>query len=418
MNDEHMRKKLFIALVTAFTFSVNGAEADGAEADVGPSFSSPARPARTAAALPNLTCPQINSLEKLMRVCFEQIQTVHAIFSTDSSMDDDKPRVAVVGILDTFTGLIPLFLERLNSEKGKHITPECRKALGTHLSDIAGNNPKDFLKKGDADFLASVDPKDFYSVCTHFGNIFFIPKWQTEPYFAFWRKSTNTLFGRITYERYNVLKLLKGENPESHSGVLEHHHVYQNQETVTPVCWSEHKGKTKQYHLSGRESKIDRSMCGTEFYYINKLTGLLQAASMCERVLRTVDDDKITHEAFTVMKAVQNYTGNIAIIFNKSEVSRKRARLEPMTSAHAGHIDEEEETASSSLRPFPQPSFDVDSDEVGGATSSSPSSSLISQDVDGENPPKVGCAEISITKERAALLPVGVNSLSSVATFS
>ncbi len=417
MNEQIMKKILFIALLTAFTFSINGMDDP----------ISPPRPPRAAVVanvVPDLTQPQISSIAKLMGMCFEQIQNVHALFSTDPStdpsMDDAKPIIAVAGIRDIFTELTPLFLERLDSKKGKHITPECRKALGTHLRDIAGDDPKDFLKKGDPDFSKSVNPKDFYTIVTHFGNTFFIPKWQKEPYFTFWRKSTSTLKG-IEYGLYNALKLLKGENTESHSGVLEHHHVYQNQGTVTPVCWSEHKGQTKRYHKSESESGIDRKICGTEFYFINKLIGLLQVASMCERILTTVDDDQLTEGTLSIMKKLRNYTGNITIIPNESAAIRKRLRLEiPEAFAQAG------QAASSSLSSSSQPSF---GDKVVGTASSSPPSSASSQlsqkrgssqdaDYGDENPPRVKRTNVLGTKKKTALLPIGVNSSSSVATFS
>lgn len=320
-----MRHIFFIALITAFTFSINGMD------DVATSFSTPPRPVRADVAspvLPDLTPQEINSLTELMQRSFEQIRNVHAIFSPSPDTGGDKPEIATAAISRTFMSLIPLFLARLNPVRGKHITPECRKALGSHVRDIAGDDPKDFVRKGEADFLKSINPQDFYTIITHFGNLFFVPRWQMDPEFALWRKSTRTLLGGIHYSSYNIIKMLKGENPESHSGVLEHHHVYQNQGTVTPVCWSEHKGKTKQYHKSESESEIDRGICGPEFYFINKLTALLQIAHMCERVLRAVDEEALTAEALTLMNAIRNYTGNITIIPNGAETIKRKPKLE------------------------------------------------------------------------------------------
>jgi hypothetical protein len=120
--------------------------------------------------------------------------------------------------------------------------------------------------------------------------------------------------------------MLDAANPESHSGACEWNHVYQNQEVVTLVCWSEHKGKTTQYHKSKSDSKIDRGMCKPEFYLINKLIGLLQIASACERVLRTVDKDKLPERTSAMMQWVRSYTGNIETIPNE-HAARKNQKV-------------------------------------------------------------------------------------------
>ena len=61
-------------------------------------------------------------------------------------------------------------------------------------------------------------------------------------------------------------------------------------------------------------------MCKPEFYLINKLIGLLQIASACERVLRTVDKDELPAGAFALMQWVRSYTGNITTIPNEHAV--------------------------------------------------------------------------------------------------
>lgn len=307
-----MRHILFITLITAFTFSINGMVEDPAS-----SFSSPVRPPRAAAVpVPDLTTSQIKDLTELMEACAAQMENVHTIFSKVL----EQPKIAIAAIRVKFTHLAPLLLGRLKPPAGIHLTPECRKTLGTHLHDIAGDDPREFLKKGEADFRRSVKPEDFYSITTHFDNTFFVPTLVTEPYFVFWRTSRHTLWGDIEHGEYNVLKMLGADNPESHSGACEWHHVYQNQDVVTLVCWSEHKGKTTEYHKSKSDSKIDRDMCKPEFYLINKLIGLLQIASVCERVLRTVDKDKLPEEASALMQWVRSYTGNITTIPNEHAV--------------------------------------------------------------------------------------------------
>jgi hypothetical protein len=319
MNKNFIKKLFFIVLTLTCSFSASGSDE---------AFASPARPSQAAVvvALPDLTSLQIENLARLMQACIAQMQNVHAVFSTDTV--GEAPRVPVAAIKGNLTSLQPLLLERLNPKAGKHITPECTRTLRTHLRDIAGDVSREFLEKGDADFMRSVNPSDFFTVGSHFGNTFFIPKWMVSPDFAFWRRATRTLSGNIEYGSYNIFKLLEGENPESHSGVLEHHHVYQNQGTVTPVCFGPHKKQTKDFHKSESESRIDRSICGTEFYFVNKLIGLLQIASMCERVLITVDERILPAEVVSAMGWVRNYTGNITIIFSDHAARRRPKRPE------------------------------------------------------------------------------------------
>jgi hypothetical protein len=198
-NEETMRHLLLIALIIAFTFSINGTDEGPAS-----SFSTPARPARAAdaAVLPDLTASQIEDLTKLMEACTAQMENVHTIFSKVL----EQPKIVIAAIREEFTRLAPLLLGRLKPPAGIHLTPECRKTLGTHLHDIAGDDPREFLKKGEADFRRSVKPEDFYSITTHFDNTFFVPTLVTEPCFVFWRTSTKTLSDDIVHGEYNVLK--------------------------------------------------------------------------------------------------------------------------------------------------------------------------------------------------------------------
>lgn len=338
MNKKFVKNLFFIALILTFSFSVNGSDE---------SFASPPRPSQTAAsaALPDLTFPQIANLSELMQACVAQMQNVHAVFSTDTV--GEAPRVPIASIKGNLTSLQSLLLERLNPTVRKHITPECKRTLGTHLRDIAGDASREFLKKGDADFMRSVNPSDFYTVGSHFGNTFFIPKWMVSPDFAFWRRATRTLSGNIEYGSYNVFKLLEGENPESHSGALEHHHVYQNQGTVTPVCFGPHKKQTKDFHKSESESRIDRGICGTEFYFVNKLIGLLQIASMCERVLRTADEEILPAGVVSTMRWVRNYTGNITIILSDHGARMRPRRPEAFVAQRLFEGGDREEVSSS-----------------------------------------------------------------------
>jgi hypothetical protein len=300
-----------------------------------------------------------------MGMCVEQIQNVHRLFAEDfisstpdvldfegrPSGEDTKPIIRTAEISGRFQALLNAGLFP-DSQAPKHrVTPDCKNALGTHLDDIAGDSPEEFLRKGDADFLRSVDPKDFYTVKTHHGNTFFLPKWLTKSGFALWRTSTGTLFSGIKHGIYNVLKALNGENPETRSGKMEYHHVYQNPDTVTPVCWGEHKRRTTEYHKSKRDSRIDRATCGSEFYFINKLTGLLQIANMVEVILRTtVVDDEVS----SIMRWIRGYTGNIQIIPSESAVVRERTQVgvkRARTNASAATTDDDAEMAVPVLSP-------------------------------------------------------------------
>lgn len=212
--------------------------------------------------------------------------------------------------------------------KGVHYTPENTGANGTHLEDIKGNPSAHFTSKGPADFLSSVDVDDFYVVSTHFGNTYFIPKWMTEPNkgFGLYQQATLTLDRGVAYGEHNVSRMLAGQNPLSHSGVLEIHHVYQNQETVCYLCHSEHKGKSKEYHKSERETLINRTVAASEAYYINKLTAFIAIARATAHILK--DEDSISPETSNFMMFIKEYGGNLTLIPNGTErVLEKSTKL-------------------------------------------------------------------------------------------
>ncbi len=220
--------------------------------------------------------------------------------------------------------------------------------MGSHLKDITGDSPRSFVKKDEKHFEKSISPGAFCTIIeTHFENKFYIPEWMLDPKlgFAFWRKSTNTLANGIEYGPYNVFKMLNGENPESNSGTMEHHHVYQTHSVVTPICWSEHKGKTTQYHKSKEKTKIDRSICGTEFHYINKMIAFLQMARMCRSVLEDTCAE-LSHETEALMKLISKYSGNIDVIPNESRSSVGRSLFTEL--AEAGDVISENSNGASS----------------------------------------------------------------------
>lgn len=317
----------FIILILSFIFPISGMDDP---------FASPPRTQQAAGVvaapvLPELTEPEINQLSKLLGMCIGQIQNVHRLFAgefveptTDvlgiegkAVGEDTKPRIATAEIRFIFLSLLDsIFLPRF-TPKGKHYTPACRKSLEGHCRAISGNSPRTFVKKDDTHFASSVRAEDFPVVIeTHFGNKFYIPKWMLLPEsgFALWRKATKTLFEGIKTGPCNVVKMLNGENPESLSGPMEHHHVFQNQGTVTPVCFGIHKRESKTLHKAAGETLIDRSICGTEFYFANKIIALLQMAHMCTKLLEDVDVGKLQGDVATQIAYILRYSGNVDVI--------------------------------------------------------------------------------------------------------
>ncbi len=150
----------------------------------------------------------------------------------------------------------------------------------------------------------------------------------TEPNkgFGLYQQGTQTLDRGVVYSDYNVRRMLVGQNPLSHSGVLEIHHAYQNQETVCYLCHSEHKGKFKEYHKSERETLINRDIAGSEAYYINKLTALIAIAKAAAHILD--NEDSVSYETSNFMMFIKEYRGNLTLIPNGTErVLEKSTKL-------------------------------------------------------------------------------------------
>lgn len=272
-----------------------------------------------------------STLTTLLNECIIQIGNIHTIFSGNYKKKD-QPVVKIADIERTLQILLdPIFIPYFNVP-AKKFTPDCKKSLGTHLKDIAGDSPNTFTKKDSRNFLQSVDQKDFYTFFTHEKNTFFIQRMLIDPEygFALFRNitlineidpQTLQLIPSISHGEYNVVKLLNAKNPETHSGPSHLHHVYQNSEVVTIVPYSEHKEKTKAYHKSNKDSKIDRQSCATEFYYIKKLLGLLQVSLMCAKVLENLEGLSI--DVTGNMQYITAYTGNIDIIPNSISTTQR-----------------------------------------------------------------------------------------------
>ncbi len=365
-----MKRLFFILFVCTFVFPIIGMDAaENIDAIPAPATPGGAVIPKVSAATLHLNAPAISNL--LVR-SIEQINNVHRIFSGNYKKED-QPKIMVKAIQDLLEeGLLKnIFVPYFAAPRSKHFTPDCKKSLGTHLDDIDGNSPKTFLKKGRADFMKSVDDDAFYTFDTHEQNTFFIQKMLLDPEYGFglYRSCNNTLFLGLEYGEYNVMKLLGGNNPETHSGVVELHHVYQNPEVVTIVPYGEHKGNTLRYHKSKKDSRIDRTTCASEFYYLKKLLGLLQVAKMCTRVLR--DCDGLSEDVLTNMAYVENYTGNLGLIANPRAALKqnKKYTIEEAFLTHqalAGHDHDRDEDSTDS-----QFSGDERSASTEGHTSSS-----------------------------------------------
>lgn len=304
----------FILFVCTFVFPVFGMNAD---------IHAPATPGRVPKVSNATLSDNAGDISKLLEASIKQIKNVEMIFS--ETYKKNKPEIGIKTIKDLLIKkklLKDVFVPYFAASSNKRFTPDCKSSLGTHLADIDGNSPKTFLKKGRADFMKSVDPDNFYTLDTQEQNTFFLQKMLLDPEYGFglYRKCNNTLRG-LQYGEYNVLKLLEGNNPETRSGVVEFHHVYQNPEVITIVPYGEHKGNTRLYHKSKEDSRIDRQI--SELYYLKKIMGLLQVAKMCTHVLR--DCDGLSDKVLVNMAYIDNYTGNVGLIVNPgAELKQKK----------------------------------------------------------------------------------------------
>lgn len=364
-----MKRLFFILFVCTFVFPIIGMDSDENTGVI----HAPATPGgavipKVSAATLHLNAPAISNL---LVKSTEQIHNVHRIFSGNYKKEN-QPKIMVKAIQDLLGKrlLENVFSPYFKALRTKRFTPDCKKSLGTHLDDIDGNSPKTFLKKGRTDFLQSVDDDAFYTFDTHEQNTFFIQKMLLDPEYGFglYRSYTNTLRGP-QYGEYNVLKLLGGDNPETHSGTAELHHVYQNPEVVTIVPYSEHKGHTLRYHKSKKDSRIDRTTCASEFYYLKKLIGLLQVAKMCTRVLH--DCHGLSGDVLDNMTYIDSYTGNLGLIANPGAELKQKQKytIEEAFLTHQAltvHNTEEEIAGTSLIIPGDASSVGTDKSTVGG----------------------------------------------------
>ncbi|MBP9829181.1 MAG: hypothetical protein KBD04_04025 [Proteobacteria bacterium] len=345
-----MKSVFFVLFVCAYIFPVAGMNAEE------PLFqaAAPGTPIRQAPVV-DLN-PYVADLSNLLAISIEQIKNVHKIFSGEIAKES-QPKIRTKKIKDFLIKrhlLENVFIPHFRVARTQRFTPECKKSLGTHLKDIDGNSPKKFLRKGTADFVRSVDLEDFYTIETHERNTFFLLKSLVNPEsgFGLYRSRQNTISfegvpGSPTYGIYNILKLLEAENPETHSGVVEFHHVYQNPEVITIVPYGEHKGSTVLYHKSKKDSRIDRASSNSEFYYLKKLIGLIQVAKMCSYVLRDCND--LGTEVLNEMSYIDSYAGNLRIIPNPGAEKKQKQKytVEMAFSTHLalaphGHDEEDD----------------------------------------------------------------------------
>ncbi len=322
-----MKSAFFVLFVCAHIFPVVGMNAEE------PLFhaAAPGTPIRQAPVV-DLN-PYVADLSNLLAISIEQIKNVHKIFSGEFTKES-QPKIRIKEIKDFLIKrhlLENVFIPHFRVARTQRFTPECKKSLGTHLKDIDGNSPKKFLRKGTADFVKSVDLEDFYTIETHERNTFFLLKSLVNPEsgFGLYRSRQNTISfegvpGSPTYGIYNILKLLEAENPETHSGAVEFHHVYQNPEVITIVPYGEHKGSTVLYHKSKKDSRIDRASSNSEFYYLKKLIGLIQVAKMCSCVLHNCNE--LEAEVLDKMSYIDSYAGNLRIIPNPGAEKKQKQK--------------------------------------------------------------------------------------------
>ncbi len=345
-----MKSVFFVLFVCAYIFPVAGMNAEE------PLFhaAAPGTPIRQAPVV-DLN-PYVADLSNLLAISIEQIKNVHKIFSGEFTKES-QPEIRVKEIKDLLIErhlLENVFIPHFRVARTHRFTPECKKSLGTHLKDIDGNSPKKFLRKGTADFVRSVDLEDFCTIETHERNTFFLLKSLVNPEsgFGLYRSRQSTLsFGGVPgspkYGIYNILKLLGAKNPETHSGVVEFHHVYQNPEVITIVPYGEHKNNAVLYHKSKKDSRIDRASSNSEFYYLKKLIGLIQVAKMCSYVLRDCND--LGAEVLNEMSYIDSYAGNLRIIPNPGAEKKQKQKytVEMAFSTHLalaphGHDEEDD----------------------------------------------------------------------------
>lgn len=382
-----MKKLFFVLFVFTFIFPLTGMDMQN-EDIVAPA--TPAPPRKVSAATLQL---HTSALSNLLDMSIQQIHNVHGIFSGEYTKDN-QPEIQIAQIKVLFNSLLEnVFVPYFKAPRTKHFTPDCKKSLGSLLQDIAGDSPGTFTRKGTADFLQSTDLDRFYTFITNAQNTFFIQKILIDPAagFALFRRYTNTLLGP-SYGKYNVIKLLDARSPETHSGTVELHHVYQNQEVITIVPYSEHKGNPKAYHKSSKDSKIDRAICLQEFYYIKKLIGLLQVAQMCTQVL--YDCPALPSDITGNLQYMENYEGNICILPNSNaarEIKQKYTVQEAF--AHKEQLVEQfpdeaelsdDEDVDTVVAPFVTRRDSWDSGYTDSDNSSSSSASSLEDEIDGE----------------------------------
>jgi len=323
MNNKTIKNLFLISLHIAFSFSVNGMEFD---------LPIPRSPGATAVAaapvhvsFPELTTEQIVELNEVVQLTWNMISKLRQRFAEkDLNITVSVP---VKELQKKISGLLPLF-ERFFIMNRNRFTPQNKALLNKFEKSIEMLSPTSFVKGDSKTFEASVEMGRFpITLETHNESIAYVPDWFTESSFALFRKSETINIiapdGNLTEEKktgtYNLLHMLEGDNPESLSGIIEYHHLYQTNEYFTPLCFSYHKKSKKLLHKAKGKTRVDRKICDSDFRYTNKYVAGIQILKMIKTVFEhneEVYDVPMLSSTEEMINAILRSPGNVDVIPN------------------------------------------------------------------------------------------------------
>ncbi len=326
MNNKTIKNLFLISLVVAFVFPVNGMI--GMEFDL-PVPGSPGATAVAAAPahvpFPELTRAEIAELNETVQLTWNMISKIRKRFAENNP--NISVSVPVKELQKKISGLLPLF-ERFFIINRNRFTPQNKALLNKFEKSIEMLSPTSFVKGDSKTFEASVEMGRFpITLETHNESIAYVPDWFTESSFALFRKSETINIiapdGNLTEEKktgtYNLLHMLEGDNPESLSGIIEYHHLYQTNGYFTPLCFSYHKKSKKLLHKAKGKTRVDRKICDSDFRYTNKYVAGIQILKMIKTVFEhneEVYDVPMLSSTEEMINAILRSPGNVDVIPN------------------------------------------------------------------------------------------------------
>ncbi len=381
MNNKIMKNLFLITLHIAFSFSVNGMEFD---------LPIPRSPGATAVAaapahvpFPELTTEQIAELNEVVQLTWNMISKLRQRFA-------EKDLNVAVGVpfnklQKKISDFLPLFKEFFKIDPKKGFTPLNKALLNKFERSIEMLSPTSFVKSDNKSFEASVEMDSFPVVLeTHNDSIGYIPEWLMQTSFALYRKSkTDTIIDpsyklktQTTTGKYNLLHMLNGDNPESSSGRIEYHHLYQTNGHFTPLCFSYHKQDYKRLHRAKGKSLINRANCASDFYYTNKYIAGIQILRMLKIIFEYNEEAygaSIPSNTKELINAILRSPGNIDVIPHTSSSKAGNSSLLSALLAEAENdfpsflsYSADQESSSSSSR---KNSIGSDTDSMGSDSS-------------------------------------------------